>query len=198
MKVVFALALSLILAGCTVFPVPESPRLMELAPASDLPAFGQALPASLRVDTPLASDPLGSTRILIKPSAYEYRALAGARWRESIPVVVRDHLLETFRASGAFANVMTDTSPATSQLTLVSELTGFQAENGENGTRVVVRLHLQLLDNRTRQSLCVKDFEMTSHTASTTLEDLVKTFSAVANDAASATVQWAYNCRVDR
>jgi len=198
MKVVFALALSLILAGCTVFPVPESPRLMELAPASDLPAFGQALPASLRVDTPLASDPLDSTRILIKPSAYEYRALAGARWRESIPVVVRDHLLETFRASLAFENVMTDTSPATSELTLVSELTGFHAENGENGTWVVIRLHLQLLDNRTRQSLCVRDFETTSVAASTALDDLMKTFSAVANDAAGATVKWAYNCGVGR
>ena len=114
------IALGLVLAGCTVFPVPESPRLMELAPASDLPAFDQALPASLRVDTPLASDPLDSARILIKPSAYEYRALAGARWRESIPVVVRDHLLETFRASGAFANVMTDTSPATGPVTKTS------------------------------------------------------------------------------
>ncbi len=142
---------------------------MELAPANDLPAFDQALPASLRVDTPLASDPLNSTRILIKPSAYEYRALAGARWRESIPVVVRDHLLETLRASGAFANVMTDTSPATSQLTLVSELTGFHAENDETGTRVVIRQHQQLMDNRTRRSLCVRSYEARANAQSTAL-----------------------------
>src|SRR5690606_33591586 len=139
-----------------------SPRLMELAPASDLPAFGQALPASLRVDTPLASDPLDSTRILIKPSAYEYRALAGARWRESIPVVVRDHLLETFRASLAFETVMTDTSPATSELMLVTELTGFHADIGEIRAWGVIRLYLYLLNNRSRHSLFVREFDTTS------------------------------------
>ena len=194
MKVLSALALGLVLAGCTVFPVPESPRLMELAPASDLPAFDQALSVSLRVDTPLASDPLDSARILIKPSAYEYRALAGARWRESIPVVVRDHLLETFRASGAFANVMTDTSPATSQLTLVSELTGFHAENGETGTRVVIRLHQQLMDNRTRRSLCVRSYEARANAQSTALGELMEAFSNASAHSSVTTVTWAHQC----
>ncbi|MGC8120556.1 ABC-type transport auxiliary lipoprotein family protein [Marinobacter sp. VGCF2001] len=197
MKMASALALGLTLAGCTVFPVPEPPRFMDLASADTVPAFSQTLPASLRVDTPLASDPLDSSSILIKPSAYEYQAISGARWRESMPVVIRDHLIQAFRASGGFANVMTDTSPATSELTLISELSGFHAEDGANGTRVVINLHLQLMDNRTRRSLCVTNYQARTDAGSARLEDLMQAFSHAAEEATSATMSWAHRCMAE-
>lgn len=198
MKTLPALTASLVLAGCTVFPVPEPPRFMELAPATELPAFEQPVPVSLRIDTPLASNPVDSTRILVKPTAYEFQALSGARWRESIPVVVRDHLIEALRASGGFENVMNDTSPASSNVTLVSELAGFHAENRENGGEVVISLHLQLMDNRTRQSLCVRDYETRTYAQSTGLEDLMVAFSDAAEQASNETIAWAYECLAGR
>lgn len=194
MKKAPTLLLSMMLSGCTVFPVPEPPRFMELMPASRHLTFDRTLPVSLRVDTPMASDPLDSARILIKPSAYEYQAMAGARWRESIPVVVRDHLIDTLRASGGFANVMTDTSPATADLTLVSEINRFQAQKTQDGAEVTIAFHLELMENRSRQSLCVQDYHQQVPASGTELEPLMEAFSKAANTASTAITSWAHRC----
>ncbi|HCP21973.1 MAG TPA: ABC transporter, partial [Marinobacter hydrocarbonoclasticus] len=87
-----------------------------------------------------------------------------------------------------------DTSPATSQLTLVSELTGFHAENGETGTRVVIRLHQQLMDNRTRRSLCVRSYETRANAQSTALGELMEAFSNASAHSSVTTVTWAHQC----
>lgn len=198
MKKAPALLLSAMLTGCTVFPVPEPPRFMELAPANEYLTFNRVLPVSLRVDTPIASDPLDSARILIKPSAYEYQAIADARWRESIPVVTRDHLIDTLRASGGFDNVMTDTSPATADHTLVSELNGFHAQNTEDGAEVTVAFHLELMENRSRQSLCVQDYHEQIPVSGTGLASLMDAFSKAANNASTAITSWAHHCLESR
>lgn len=192
-----ALAATLSLSACTVFPIPEPPRLMDLAPPPSYQTFDEVRPVSLRIDTPLASDPLDTTRILLKPSAFEFKALPDARWRDSIPVVVRDYLIQSFRQSDGFASVITDTSPATSDLTLITELTGFHAETSGNRNAVVIQLHAELLNNRSRQSLCVLDQRLQMPAASTTMEDLMAGFTAAAEELSMKTTQWAWECLSD-
>tara|TARA_B100000519_G_scaffold202933_1_gene223087 strand:+ start:2913 stop:3200 length:288 start_codon:yes stop_codon:yes gene_type:complete len=74
--------------GCTVFPNPEPPRVMDLAVVQTAPAAEQRIQASLRVDTPYASEPFNGSLILAKPTPQEFRAYEGTRWRDTAPVVV--------------------------------------------------------------------------------------------------------------
>ncbi len=193
-KSYLTLATALGMSACTVFPIPEAPRLMELAPPAEREVFDTPRSAALRVDTPLASDPLDSTRVLIKPTPFEFKAVSGARWRDSIPVVLRDYLIQEFRQSGSFSSVMTDTSPATARLTLITELTGFHAETRAAGTVVVLHLHTELMENRSRKSLCVLDQREEALAASATLDDLMSAFSLAASALSADITRWTREC----
>lgn len=181
--------------ACTVFPTPEPPRAMDLAPYASEPMRETPRPVSLRIDTPLASDPLDSARVLLKPSLYEFQALPAVRWRDSIPVVVRDYLIQSFRFNGGFDNVVTDTSPAFASHTLISELSAFHAENRQDqGVTVVMELHAEIMGNRTRRSLCSKSQRVEQRAESASVDALMEAFSESSQALAEATNRWAYAC----
>lgn len=188
------LGLASLLAGCTVLPLPDPPRYMDLARPAGIPSFEQALPVSLRIGTPLASDPLDNNAIVIKPSPYEFQAIPGARWREASPVVVRDYLITAFRASDGFTNVITDTSPASSNVTLVSELAGFHVQSLGESYKLVLSIHLNMMEERSRESLCVRNYVSELPVAAIGLENLVESFSQSADTFAGQAVEWAYEC----
>ncbi|MFO8142974.1 MAG: ABC-type transport auxiliary lipoprotein family protein [Marinobacter sp.] len=191
------LTAAITMTACTVFPTPEPPRVMELAPNADQIRFDQARQASLRVDTPLASDPLDSSRLLFKPSPYEFQALPDVRWRDSIPVVLRDHLIQAYRHSGAFTNVITDTSPASASHTLISELTAFHAENRSAGVVVVIELHTEVMSNRSRGTLCAHNHRVEVKANSIAVADLMTAFSEGARRVSERTSHWAFECLAD-
>ncbi|OZB15914.1 MAG: hypothetical protein B7X58_05920 [Marinobacter sp. 34-60-7] len=185
---------TLALSGCTVFPVPEAPRLVDLAEPESTVAMSTSRPVSLRVDTPLASDPIDSARILIKPSVYEFQALSGAQWRDAIPVVLRDFLVQQLRSSGGFDNVASDTSPSSTDHTLVLEISGFHARLDAEATQVELRVHSELLNNQSRRTLCTRNFSISEPVAGTALEVLMEGFSAGAKALSSELTSWAHGC----
>lgn len=189
------LATMIVLPACTLFPQQEAPQLMDLAPPSSLTTFDTSSEASLRVETPLATAPFDSNRLLIKPTPYEFQALPDTRWRATMPVLLREYLVQYFRQSGGFSSVVTDTNPATSELRLVSELSGFHAAAEAGGNTVVVHLYSELMDNQARTSLCVRDHRIQVPAASTRLPDLMTAFSTGAQALAEQTLTWAYHCR---
>ena len=146
------------------------------------------------MDTPLASEPVNGTRILTKPTPHEFQMYGNARWRDSAPVLVRDYLIDILRQSQGFANVVTDTSAASTDLTLISELSAFQAEKNEGKTRVVIELHAEVLDNRTRKSLCVRNSRLTEPAASSELDEVVGAFGNTASRLAEETLLWVHRC----
>ncbi|WBU39567.1 MULTISPECIES: ABC-type transport auxiliary lipoprotein family protein [Marinobacter] len=181
--------------ACTVFPTPEPPRALDLAPYASEPMRETPRPVSLRIDTPLASDPLDSARVLLKPSLYEFQALPAVRWRDNIPVVVRDYLIQSFRYNGGFDNVITDTSPAFASHTLISELSAFHAENRQDqGVTVVMELHTEIMGNRTRRSLCSKSQRVEQRAESASVDALMEAFSESSRALAETTNRWAYAC----
>jgi cholesterol transport system auxiliary component len=184
-----------IVSGCTVFPNPEPPRVMDMAlPATTQQAVEESS-LTLRVDTPYASEPFNSTRILAKPTPWEFRAYEAVRWRDTVPVVLRDTLVEALRSSNAFASVISDTNPANAELTLISELTAFHAENPESSSpQIVIALHMQLIHNRSRASLCSNNFRILAPASGTGIEQIVEAFGAAGSDLASSVIQWTRAC----
>ncbi len=189
------LAAAVSLSACSILPAQTAPRLMGLTPSSLSTEFATARDVSLRIDTPLATAPFDSARILIKPTAYEFQALPEARWRDSMPVLLREYLVEGFRQSGGFDNVLTDTSPATAELSLIGELSGFHAAKEDGKTTVIIQLYTELMNNRTRERLCVRDQRVRMPADSTSLTDLMHAFSAGAEALSKQTIVWAYNCQ---
>ncbi|OEY67426.1 ABC-type transport auxiliary lipoprotein family protein [Marinobacter sp. X15-166B] len=159
------------LPGCTVLPRPDPPRVMDF-PVPELPrqtdGAAPAMPVTLRVDTPHASEPFNGTGILAKPQPWEFRIYGGVRWRDNIPVIMRDLLAGVLRSSGSYHGVISDTNPATAQHSLITELSAFHTERpgltAPDTTRqydAVIELHAQLLDNRSRATLCARSFRAT-------------------------------------
>ena len=180
--------------GCTVFPNPEPPRVMDLAVVQTAPAAEQRIQASLRVDTPYASEPFNGSLILAKPTPQEFRAYEGTRWRDTAPVVVRDTLVSSLRQSGAYTNVITDTNPAQAELTLVTELSAFHSETLESGPQVVIELHLQMIHNRSRASLCTRTERVVEPAPGTSVDQIVEAFGTAGSDLAARVIEWATRC----
>lgn len=181
-------------SGCTVFPNPEPPRVMDLATARDVPDAGHTVSGTLRVDTPYASEPFNGSLILAKPTPQEFRAYEGTRWRDTAPVVVRDTLVSSLRQSGAYSNVITDTNPAQAELTLVTELSAFHSETPESGPQVVIELHLQMIHNRSRASLCTRTERVVEPASGTSVDQIVEAFGTAGSDLAARVIEWSTRC----
>ena len=186
---------ALVMTGCTIFPVPETPRVMDFAPAPlTLGRAGDQQPYSLRVDTPVASEPINSTRILAKPEATEFRIYGGARWRDTAPVIMRDAMTAALRKSQVFERVITDVSPAEADLTLVTELLAFQSQPGANQSDVVIRLYSEIMENRSRRTACSQVFDIKTSAASNRLDDVIIAFDGAGQRLVSELALWASAC----
>ncbi|MDX1459371.1 MAG: ABC-type transport auxiliary lipoprotein family protein, partial [Marinobacter sp.] len=128
MRLLLPTTAALALAACTVFPEQPAHQVFQLPESTAPESADESINTTLRVAAPLAVTPIDSNRILVKPDAHEIRAYDGARWSNRAPVMLGNYLLESFRRDGRIATVVSDTSPARSHLTLVGDLTRFQAE----------------------------------------------------------------------
>lgn len=182
------------LAGCTVYPSLEPPRVMDFSGEGTVAPAQQTRPISLRIDTPYASDPLGSNKILAKPTPLEFQVYPEVRWRDTAPVVVRDLLVTRFRDAKAFATVLSDTNPADADWTLVSELTAFHTEINAGEVHAMIELHGQLVDNKSRKTLCSASFVAREEAENGLIEPVVEAFSAAAQTLSVAVVDWAGEC----
>ena len=182
------------ITGCTVFPNLEPPRVMDFAAPSSGIRADQSRAISLRVDTPYASDPLSTNRILAKPTPLEFQIYPAVRWRDTAPAIVRDLLVGTLRKSEGFSTVISDTNPADADWTLVSELTAFHTEYQEEDSNAVIELHGQLVDNQSRKTLCATSFKVQESLEGQAIEQVVKAFSQAGQKLSKSVVHWAGAC----
>lgn len=189
------LAASWAMTACTVFPIPEAPRVMDFPVPQELQESATKRPESLRIDTPFASEPYNSSRILAKPKPWEFRVYSGVRWRDTAPVLVRDMLAGAFRASDSFQNVAMDTGPGNTDLTLTTELSAFHALNYGNSTRVSLAVYGQLIDNRSRKTLCSNNLIVSAPAKDKSIDAVVQAFGSAGEELAEALIDWVKTCK---
>lgn len=187
--------LASLVTGCTLFPSPEPPRVMDFSVPEPEFRAQETQALSVRVELPYASDPINSNRILAKPNSFEFQLYDGVRWRDTIPVVIRDLLIRTLRASNGFAHVISDSNPADADWTLVSELASFHTENNGSQVKAVIELHGQMIDNRSRKTLCAESFQSREPTPGASIEQVVAAFGKAGEQLANAVARWASACR---
>ena len=185
----------LLMSACTVLPESEPPRIVGLGDITPQQAAYQSpRPVSMRVDLPLASAPFDGTLVLIQPSNWEFQALPDTRWRDTMPVLVHDQLVQSLRAGNGFDNVLAANSAANADVSLLPELRGFHARNTGQGTVVVINVYYELLQDQTREILCVLDEKQVIPAQDTEVASLVAAFSQGTAKVATNTAQWAFDC----
>jgi len=189
-----ALVVSGIMTACSIFPTPEAPRVMDFPVPKDLHKSVTRRPQSLRIDTPYASEPFNSTRILAKPEPWEFRVYGGVRWRDTAPVILRDMLVGAFRASASFRDVTMDTGPGNTDLTLATEITAFHAVSHGDSTRATVAIYGQLLDNRSGVTLCSNSFIVSTPAGDKSIDSVVQAFGHAGERLAEDVIDWAKAC----
>ncbi|HEY9119490.1 MAG TPA: ABC-type transport auxiliary lipoprotein family protein [Marinobacter sp.] len=190
MRLILTTAATLLLASCTVFPEQPAHQVFQL-PESTVPeSTSIPIDTTLRVSAPLAITPIDSNRILVKPDAHEMRAYEGARWSNRAPVMLGNYLLESFRRDGRIATVVSDTSPARSHLTLVGDLSRFQAEYHDGSPVIHVQLNLQLIDERSRATIANNHFEASHPAAGEDVNAVVEAFGEASDEMARQVIAW--------
>lgn len=186
---------ALTLVGCTIFPVPDAARVMDFAPSTDnLAVADTRWPYSLRVETPVSSEPFTSSHIIAKPNVLEIQVYGGVRWRDSAPVIVRDALTRALRSNQGFERVITDVNPAEADLTLVTELLRFHTLPEADRTVVIISLYSEILQNRSRKTACAEAFDIQANAASNQIDDLVAAFDNAGQRLARELTLWANTC----
>lgn len=186
------IALTVLLGGCSVLPRAESPDIY-LLPGAPAPADVSAptTTASLRVDTPQAGRSLDSTRIAVIPEGNVITVYQGARWSDRAPRLLRDRLIDAFRASAHYAAVSSDEASLQADLELAGDLRAFQTEYTAGKPVVVIRYDAQLVQPRTQTILATRQFEIRQPVAGKDVPQVVVAFGQAADALAAQAVDWA-------
>lgn len=192
-----SIALALLLGGCSVLPRVEAPDIYLLpgAPAAaatpPAPAPAPATTVSLRVDTPQAGRSLDSSHIAVVPEGNVISVYQGARWSDRAPRLLRNRLIDAFRASAHYAAVSSDDANLQANLELAGDLRAFQTEYTAGKPVVVIRYDAQLVQSYTQTILATRQFEVHQAVNGKAVAQVVVAFGQAADALAAQVVDWA-------
>ncbi len=146
------------LGACTVLPESEPVTVYQFpAPPMHTADSGEAIPLSLRINTPLTGFALAGPRILVNPDGHELKTYKGARWSDPSPALLREYIAQSFNQHGGIATVSTDEHGLHADVHLSSNLRRFQVVYAD-GTEVVIELDARLVEAGTLRVLSDRTF----------------------------------------
>ena len=191
-----ALAATALLPACTILPTAE-PVDVYLLPAAVTPgAHAQAALGSLRIARPAAGVHLSGQRIVVMPEDNRVSVYKGAGWSDPAPVLVRNRLLDAFRADGRVAALSSDDRQLQADFELDSELRAFQSEYRDGRPEVVVRLDARLVDTGSRRIVASRSFELGMAASGPAVPAVVQAFGAASDRLAAEVLDWAMQALV--
>ncbi|WP_397476124.1 ABC-type transport auxiliary lipoprotein family protein [Pusillimonas sp.] len=186
----------LALSGCAVLPESETLTFYRL-PAPDTAVSEQAdnrAPVSavvLRIATPYGNRAVDSTRILVVPEPERISAYKGARWSDTAPVLLRDRLIESFRASGKFRSVVTDSGNLGADLELSGDLSRFHVVYRAGAPVVTVSFDATLSESSSSRILASRRFDVEQPVHGKEVPEVVQAFGAAVDDLSARLLVWA-------
>ena len=177
------------LAACSVLPQKAPVALYALSqPAAQGGAEGRN-DLRLAVARPLASGPLATAWILVRPGSGRIEVYPEAQWSEPLPGLVGNALMEAFEASDRFGSVERAASGLARDLELATELRDFQIEL-EEGAVAVVRLKASLIDAARGEAVASQVFEVRAPAAGRDEDAAVAALDAALQDTLVQLVAW--------
>jgi cholesterol transport system auxiliary component len=185
-----AAAAATVLAACSILPKSESPDIYLLPATVSTAAIAAPVDWSLRVDTPQASRSLDSTRIAVLHDANVITNYQGARWNDNAPIMLRNRLLDAFRADGRIRGLSSDDGSLQADLELGGDLSAFQSEYHDGKPDVVVRYEARLVNPHNRRIVATRSFEVRQPVNGTAIPQVVTAFGQASDALAGQLVAW--------
>jgi cholesterol transport system auxiliary component len=177
------------LAACSVLPQKSPVALYALSqPAAQEGAEGR-IDFRLAVARPLASGPLATAWILVRPGGGQIEVYPAAQWSEPLPGLVGNAIVEAFEASGRIGSVERAASGLARDLELATELRDFQIEL-EAGAVAVVRLKASLIDATRGEAVASQVFEARAPAAGREAGAAVAALDGALQDTLAQLVAW--------
>jgi cholesterol transport system auxiliary component len=162
-----------------------SPKLAAPAATASAPRVDW----QLAVETPLASDALDTTRIVVMPSPGVIEVYPGARWSDSAPALLRNLIVQGFEDSQRIVGVGSAASGLRADYALAIEVRDFQLEMNA-GTHAEIRLQVRLLDYTTNRVLAARTFDAQAPAATTDAAAAFGAFQDALNRIVPELVEW--------
>lgn len=168
------------------------PDLFTLAPKyrfdPDLPKVDW----QLVIEEPLSSGALDTNRIAVRPTQFELKYWADARWTERAPRMVQTVLIESFENTGKIVAVGRQAVGLRSDFNLKCELREFELDLYRNPgqPQARVRLNLKMVRQPREQIIASASFQNVEPARSLNLPDVIDAFNEAINKVLRRTVEW--------
>lgn len=151
--------------------------------AQAIPAFG-----SLVLGFPKADTELDTYRIALLRDDQKRDYFAGARWADFLPAIAQSTMVESLQNSGHFSAVTANYSNFSADYKLQGDIKLFHADYTRSmPPTIAVKVHLNLVDLNTQQSIksfsVIKERQAKSDTLSAIYKSFDSAFTAAQKDA---------------
>ena len=176
-------ALALLLTGCAS--APDATFDLSAAPARK--PLG-ALPGQVSVQEPVATAPMDSDRIVVRPTSDTLAALKGAQWAERLPRLVQTRLLQSFENARLTRFIGRPDGRFVAQFSLTAEIRRFDVDlsSGE----AVVELSVRLVEEGAGRVVAAKIFNARRPVAGADGANAAAALDAALGDVMGEIVVW--------
>lgn len=188
-NLVLAFCLILLASACSLVPAPREIVVYQLI-QTDTEKASSTANLVLKIMSVQSSPALNSRRILVTEDGKTLDALPGARWASPIQALMRDRLVESMRANGAIAHVISDKTALQSDMELHTFLRDFVGEFSARQPIAYIRLDATLTRSASRKIVASREFSIRVASRSQSADDLVQAFSAATDQMALELVNW--------
>jgi cholesterol transport system auxiliary component len=186
--------LLLLLAACTALTGKKDPFTV-YAPRYTPPAAAANAPRidrQLAIDTPLASDALDTSHMLVMPTPGAIESYKGARWSDEMPVLLRSLLIQAFQDSGRITGVGAITSGLHADYSLTIDLYDFETQYRDGAPIAVIRLNAKLTDFSVNRIRAARTFEVDTPVAGAQAAEAAVAFNQALNELLPQIVDWTF------
>ncbi|MDH1210233.1 ABC-type transport auxiliary lipoprotein family protein [Pseudomonas chengduensis] len=178
-----------LLGACSILPQSE-PLDIYLLPGAALPAQTQRVDWSLRVNSPVSSQLLDGTRIVVLPEPGLVNTYQGVRWSERTPQLLRGRLLDAFQDDGRVQALSNEEQRLQADLELVSDLRSFHSQYRDGVAEALIQLDVRLVDGRDQRILAIRRFSVSQPASDTSIAAVVKAFGQAGDQLSRELVDW--------
>jgi len=182
------LVLSLTLSACASNPSGKPGYYFSLAYQGDSSLVAEPRFPFIKIDLPNFSSKHNTEAIVYTRREHELDRYSQSEWKEPLPALLQEWLLQSLEHSNLFAGVMRGTSRAKVPLFMESDIIKFQ----HNVTRQVVELSLRLtlLDYKSRKILKHKIFNYHYKVSDASAKGAVYSFNQALKELDRDIYQW--------
>ncbi|MGE8497175.1 MAG: ABC-type transport auxiliary lipoprotein family protein [Pseudomonas sp.] len=189
---VTTLALASLLSACSILPKaePQDVYLLPANTAASTQSDSTQVAWALRINTPLASQLIDSTRIAVIPAGDQISAYQGARWSDRAPLLLRNRLIDAFLTDGRVPAVSSDDARLQTDLEINTDLRAFQSEYQDGRPAAHILLEARLVNATSQRIVASRRFEVRQPAADTSVPAVVRAFGVAADQLSTEVVEW--------